>query len=288
MTYRLRFSSAALLAAGALLFSALGAASHGARDRAPAEVVQLLDSLAKSEATVDQLRQSLRPVLTQQYGDKYRIRIVLTEAIRTGALRHSDVLQALYAEGCPGERYGTGSACTRIMEALSERPQGSTARAQREELHGQLDSLRVQLAAERAENRESITTREAYVKALLAQTGDIPASALDVFISGSLAIVENSRDAKLVSDSAKVRTAAGAVFQEMIIRSMGKPDVVREIRALPEDKIRTAAQIDRASLHSPSGLSEPGISCVVGKWRKHSDLPNRWLAWKELVQCTGW
>lgn len=286
----------------ACLLPLLNTASLDAQTKVevPPEAFRLLDCLAGGRVTVADLRDVVHPFIGLEFGTQYNSVIaIMLEAIRQGDLRMEDVVAAMEAEGCPLSRQDESSQCgatARVLSVWPSRPAASGAEAS----PARLEAVRREVLTKRAEGYVAPATYRSYLKTLL-PTGTSPiGTALRLYLGEPVDDLVGSaemsaarppgmgEDQGLRSQDVTVfRGALMCTIVEWVRGSRGSPEVIAEVRSLPGELIDRTAAIERHYVNTSCEFA-PLESRVFRTWREGKTAPNRWVAWKTILQTYGW
>jgi hypothetical protein len=275
---------------------------------APVEFLKLLDLLDRGNVTIGELREVLAPILERRFGPGYEIGVILNEAVRQGALRHEDVVAAMGLEGCFLDKHrfdpGPCGSLVSLIRLGQQQDRILVASAlSAAEKQAALESLRKEVLASRcASGPSGADPCGEYGRALILANPQPLAAGFRLFASQSLDEVPEAADRDAARSMAqadnaratdqvalmKLRRAIATAMLERLHNSMGRPEVVEEVRATPEGVLRAALGTDQFLV--PSMLDLGGHSstgCVVAAWRAPKEAPSQWHAWRLLLQCDG-
>lgn len=275
----------------------------------PPEAIRLLDLLAQGSVTLADLKDVLHPVLAEKYGTKYNIGYILLEAIKRGALSKDEVAMAMESEGCPISTNIVGTQCGELARIIQRADKSAAsaagvsavgpqaARATIEQARAEI----LQLGPKVAGSNETLRNR--YAAALIQQGASPLRRAVELFCINSVDELDSEDDRKTVRALAgrhenpkdrdeaavdRLRSGFGGALCTMYYDARPTPEMLAEVRAIPAEVIQRAMQVDRRY-----GVGGPlrhcsAITCGFDAWRKGTEPPNQWTAWKELLLCTGW
>ena len=286
-----KYSSVVMLPAAMIL-----ASSPLIQQPIPSQAIRLLDALSHGVVLPGELREVIRPYLLGSATHTELVATILDEAALRGALRRDMIAGALAAEGCvagnespPCRRFSLRSPGRGQEIATGEEPavvEMRQARA-RENL----------MTRERGGGAPSFV-REEYVRSLLQAERHPLKAALQLFLTRSASELSEEDRAVIRAMATgangeavdrlgleSFRRAIGAVFRDRIANSRGRPEVVEEIRQLPEALLAEAWSVDRAYVERPLGGAGQPTECVVNAWRNLPTGWTQWHAWKSQLLC---
>jgi hypothetical protein len=308
---RLLSSARRLLATAAILLAAASgvvAAHSMVPAPPPPEVLKLMDLLADGEPGVPQLRAVLQPVIQEQFGTKYLIGYFLREAILRGALREDEVIAALESEGCSRTGDSKFNMCYSLRRAIWP-DQGPIRRTKTEgagpttQSTRSLESIRAAISAASPKQVVDSGLIVSFTEALVRQGGSPLRRGLELFAISSVdqipsvedraavrkfSATGDSQEARDMGALDEFRRTIGGIISNIYWYAKPTPEMVAEVRSVPQEVINQAWQTDRKRFVG-SALDRSGnLLCVLSAWRKGEQPPNEWLAWKDLLICKGW
>jgi hypothetical protein len=272
---------------------------------APVEFLTLLDLLDRGNVTVGELREVIAPILERRFGSGYTIGVILNEAVRQGALRHEDVVAAMGLEGCflDKHRFDPGP-CGRLVRLIRLGPQQDgtlvASALSASEKQAALESARKEVLASRCSSGESgAGPCGEYGRILILADPQPLVAGVRLFASQSLDEVPEEVDREAARSMAradqagagdraalmKLRGALATAMLERLHSSMGRQEVVAEVRAIPDGVLRAAWFADFVG--GASLLDTTNTRCLVEAWRAPKEAPGQWRAWRMLFECDG-
>ena len=312
MTCRYRSLKAfALALLTAIATGHLEASSPIYREPPPKEALEFLDLLVSEEVTVETLRPIIHSVVGERFGTKDRIGGILGVAVYEGAVKKSIAVRAMNAEGCYQDAHPGAGSCGRLVSGFKNGMRGNqiTKPALGMSSSSSADELEAELVRDRAQviraETESLggnaAYRAEYARALISRSDRPLEAALRYFLITSPEELPDSEDQKVFRAMGRVtvrgkvqegvdpgafRDPFGAVFRQRIEAARGDPQIVTEVRSIPEDLLTRVRELDSKS--TLSFLAGNPVGCVVDAWRKGAEPMNRWAAWKQQLICQGW
>lgn len=290
-----------------ILTSSLEGVSPVRRDVPPQEALELLDLLARGDVRAPELRPIVRRIVMERYGSRGRVGVILGEAVKSGEVSREVIEAALEAEGCPVSADSMAGQCGSLAASFRASLANSTkvglvVTGTENLVEERERTTALVLKAETESPAGNAAFRASYARAVISQSESPLASALAYSIVSSHEELPDIRDREVFRAMGRVtvggktleqlnpapfRAAFAVAFRDRIERAHGDPTVVAEVRALPEDLLTRARQVD-AQTTSPFMGEASSVACVLEAWRKEKAPPNRWVSWKAQLVCQGW
>jgi hypothetical protein len=245
----------------------------------------VLRLLSQNELTVDALAPLLKLALSEPGGD-YRMGYVLGTAVRESAIPMTLVQRSMADSGCRSAPEGPDVRCRRFQESVSA---AIGYRARSTDLSRDRARL-LKFAREQPGGNHDLEA--AYARALIDSRQLTTLDILESYLSAdprAKGLVDEDVAAAFGVDPSSAgrrwRSALATALAQILRESRGDPEVVKQVRNLPEEALTHARELE--SPDSRSLLSRSTL-CTIDKWRAGDAAPDKWTAWSQLLVCRGW
>jgi hypothetical protein len=250
--------------------------------------------LSQNELTVDALAPLLKLALSEPGGD-YRMGYILGTAVRETAIPMTLVQHSLADSGCRSAPEGPDVRCRRFQESVIaaiayQTPSTDLSRARARLLKFASEQPGGNHDLEAAYARALIESRPLTVRDILESyiSADPRATSLiDKEVAAAFGWLMINGEASFDQSFAnrRWRSALARALADILRESRGDPEVVKQVRDLPEDALTHAREIESPDWRS---LLSRSTLCTVDKWRAGDAAPDKWTAWSQLLVCRGW
>jgi hypothetical protein len=301
MRYRSRFSRAVLVSvasfAAGLLPLAMQAESPIIGGPPPKAFIETLDLLSRGNVSPEELAKPMGALIDQKYGNS-DYGIIVREAILDGVISKQVAIAALEEAGCSRDSTDLGSQCGRLAAYIRDAGTGTgwdrRAPGKQPERAKQLEEARSKFLTTIEKHNTARLAGYDYAAELIAAAPNPLAEALRlILVQTPNELPDQERRVLLLLSEDKKGPPAITYFRELvahayserILNSMAYPEIVQEVRWIPDDLLERVHRINSSYVFS---FFSPGVGCVETAWRTPAAAPNRWQAWKNLMQCGSW